>query len=118
MQVWFQIPGPLREFTENQSTVRVELGAGANLLQALQELFITCPGLRDRVLTKQAKRGETWIYLLAARMCVTWLDWQPRFLPKPKFRLSPRSPVARNPTDLLGITGCRLIALQSGLPEV
>ncbi len=56
MQIWFKIPGPLREFTENQSTVRVELEAGTNLLQALQELFVTCPGLRDRVLTET---GET-----------------------------------------------------------
>ena len=56
MQIWFKIPGPLREFTENQSTVRVELEAGANLLQALQRLFVVCPGLRDRVLTET---GET-----------------------------------------------------------
>ena len=56
MQVWFKVPGPLREFTENQSTVRVELQAGANLLQTLQELFVAYPGLRDRVLTET---GET-----------------------------------------------------------
>ena len=56
MQVSFKVPGPLREFTENQSTVRVELQAGANLLQALQELFVAYPGLRDRVLTET---GET-----------------------------------------------------------
>lgn len=56
MQVSFKVPGPLREFTENQSTVRVELQAAANLLQALQELFVAYPGLRDRVLTET---GET-----------------------------------------------------------
>jgi len=56
MQVSFKVPGPLREFTENQSTVRVELQAGANLLQGLQELFVAYPGLRDRVLTET---GET-----------------------------------------------------------
>jgi sulfur-carrier protein len=56
MQVSFKVPGPLREFTENQSTVRVELQAGANLLQTLQELFVAYPGLRDRVLTET---GET-----------------------------------------------------------
>jgi molybdopterin synthase sulfur carrier subunit len=56
MQISFKIPGPLREFTENQSTVRVELAAGANLLQALQGLFVAYPGLRDRVLTET---GET-----------------------------------------------------------
>ena len=56
MQVSFKVPGPLREFTENQSTVHVELQAAANLLQALQELFVAYPGLRDRVLTET---GET-----------------------------------------------------------
>ena len=56
MQVSFKVPGPLREFTENQSTVRVELQAAANLLQALQVLFVAYPGLRDRVLTET---GET-----------------------------------------------------------
>jgi sulfur-carrier protein len=56
MQVSFKIPGPLREFTESQSAVRVEVGAGANLLQALHALFVAYPGLRDRVLTET---GET-----------------------------------------------------------
>jgi sulfur-carrier protein len=56
MQVLFKIPGPLREFTGNQSAVRMEVEAGANLLQALQTLFVVYPGLRDRVLTET---GET-----------------------------------------------------------
>jgi len=56
MQVLFQIPGPLREFTGSQSAVRVEAEAGANLLQVLQALFVAYPGLRDRVLTET---GET-----------------------------------------------------------
>ena len=56
MQVSFKIPGPLREFTESQSAVRVEVGAGANLLQVLHALFVAYPGLRDRVLTET---GET-----------------------------------------------------------
>jgi molybdopterin synthase sulfur carrier subunit len=56
MQVTFQIPGALREFTGNQSDVRVEVEAGANLLQVLQALFLEYPGLRDRVLTET---GET-----------------------------------------------------------
>ena len=56
MQVLFNIPGPLREFTENRSAVRVEVETGANLLQALQALFAAYPGLRDRVLTET---GET-----------------------------------------------------------
>jgi len=56
MQVVFKIPGPLREFTGKQSTVNVEVEAGANLLQVLQALFAEYPGLRDRVLTET---GET-----------------------------------------------------------
>jgi molybdopterin converting factor small subunit len=56
MQVMFTIPGPLREFTASRSTVRVEVEAGASLLQVLQALFAEYPGLRDRVLTET---GET-----------------------------------------------------------
>ena len=56
MQVLFNIPGALREFTGNQSAVRVDAEAGVNLLQVLQALFVVYPGLRDRVLTET---GET-----------------------------------------------------------
>jgi len=56
IQVSFKIPGPLREFTGNQSDVRVEVESGANLLQVLQALFVVYPGLRGRVLTET---GET-----------------------------------------------------------
>ena len=56
MQVLFNIPGPLRQFTGNRNGVRVEVKAGATLLQALQALFAAYPGLRDRVLTES---GET-----------------------------------------------------------
>ena len=56
MQILFNIPGPLRQFTENRSSVRVEVKAGANLREALAALFAACPGLRDRVLTET---GET-----------------------------------------------------------
>jgi len=52
MQVTFNIPGSLREFTENRRVVQIEVKAGANLLQALQVLFAAYPGLRDRVLTE------------------------------------------------------------------
>jgi len=52
MQVVFNIPGPLREFTGNQRSVRVAVGDGANLLQALDALFQEFPGLHDRVLTE------------------------------------------------------------------
>jgi molybdopterin converting factor small subunit len=56
MQVLFRIPGALREFTGNQSAVRVEVEAGSNLLRVFQALFVVYPGLRDRVLTET---GET-----------------------------------------------------------
>jgi sulfur-carrier protein len=56
MQVVFNIPGPLRQFTENRSSVRVEVKAGADLREAMVALFAACPGLRDRVLTET---GET-----------------------------------------------------------
>ena len=56
MQVVFNIPGPLREFTENRSSVPVEVKAGPDLRAALQALFAAYPGLRDRVLTES---GET-----------------------------------------------------------
>jgi len=56
MQVVFNIPGPLREFTENRSAVRVEVKAAPDLRTALQVLFAAYPGLRDRVL---AESGET-----------------------------------------------------------
>ena len=58
MQVLFTIPGPLREFTVNQSAVRVEVEAGANLLQVLQALFVEYPGLRDRVLTEAGQTRQ------------------------------------------------------------
>jgi molybdopterin synthase sulfur carrier subunit len=56
MQVVINIPGPLREFTENRNSVQVEVKAGADLRSVLQELFSAYPGLRDRVLTES---GET-----------------------------------------------------------
>lgn len=52
MQVTFNIPSSLREFTENRSSVHVEVKAGQNLLQVLQVLFAAYPGLRDRVMTE------------------------------------------------------------------
>ena len=58
MQDWFTMPGPLREFTGNQSAVRVDVEAGANLLQVLQALFVEYPGLRDRVLTETGQTRQ------------------------------------------------------------
>ncbi len=58
MQVLLTIPGPLREFTGNQRAVRVDVEAGANLLQVLQALFVEYPGLRDRVLTEAGQTRQ------------------------------------------------------------
>jgi molybdopterin synthase sulfur carrier subunit len=60
MQVLFNIPGPLHQFTQNRSNVRVEVKAGANLREALLALFAAYPGLRDRVLTEA---GETRLHV-------------------------------------------------------
>jgi sulfur-carrier protein len=56
IQVIFHIPGPLREFTGNRGVVQVEAKKGASVREALQDLFVAYPGLRDRVLTES---GET-----------------------------------------------------------
>jgi molybdopterin synthase sulfur carrier subunit len=62
--VVFNIPGPLREFTGNRSSVRVDVKDGANLREALLVLFAACPGLRDRVLTESTEiRGHVNIFL-------------------------------------------------------
>ena len=39
MQVLFNIPGPLRDFTQNRSDVRVDVQAGADLLKGQFELI-------------------------------------------------------------------------------
>lgn len=58
MQVLFNIPGPLRDFTQNRSDVRIDVQAGADLLKTLQVLFAAYPGLRDRVLTEAGEVRE------------------------------------------------------------
>lgn len=55
MAVTFHIPGPLREFTADHSSLQIQIDAGANLASALHTLFLQYPGLRDRVL---AESGE------------------------------------------------------------
>lgn len=55
MLVSFNIPGPLREFTAQQSKVEIEVRSGASLLESLQALFLAYPGLRDRILTESGQ---------------------------------------------------------------
>ena len=58
MQVVFNIPGPLRGFTENRKQVQVAAKAEGDLLGALQVLFAAYPGLRDRVMTEAGEVRE------------------------------------------------------------
>jgi molybdopterin synthase sulfur carrier subunit len=55
MKVFFNIPGPLRGFTENRRAVELAMEQGADVLKALQSLFRAYPGLRDRVLTESGE---------------------------------------------------------------
>ena len=57
MSVTFHIPGPLLTFTGGQRTMQVAVSPGA-LREALDALFTTYPGLRDRVLTEQGTVRE------------------------------------------------------------
>ena len=52
MPITFHIPGPLRSFADGRSQVQVDQTA-ATLADALQALWVACPGIRDRVVTEQ-----------------------------------------------------------------
>ena len=52
MSVSFQIPAALREFTGGESTVRIA-ATPANVGEALRELCVRYPGVRDRIVTEQ-----------------------------------------------------------------
>jgi molybdopterin converting factor small subunit len=55
MLVSINIPGPLRGFTGNRSAVPLAMKEGADVLNALQDLFLAYPGLRDRILTESGE---------------------------------------------------------------
>jgi molybdopterin synthase sulfur carrier subunit len=57
MSVTFHIPGPLRSFADGRSEVELETSA-ATLFDALQALWVACPGIRDRVVTEQGQIRE------------------------------------------------------------
>jgi molybdopterin converting factor small subunit len=57
MSVTFHIPGPLRSFADGHSQVELE-ASGATLADALQALWVACPGIRDRVVTEQGQIRE------------------------------------------------------------
>lgn len=52
MPATFCIPSYLRAFTEGRSQVQVDISAGT-VGEALEALWGTCPGVRDRVVTEQ-----------------------------------------------------------------
>jgi len=58
MTILFNIPGPLRAFTDNRSQVGLEIREASDLLSVLQILFAAYPGLRDRVLTEAGSMRE------------------------------------------------------------
>ena len=53
-KVTFQIPAPLREFTEGRSQVLLEESA-ETMAEALSALWKRYPGLRDRITTEQGQ---------------------------------------------------------------
>jgi molybdopterin converting factor small subunit len=57
MFMTFHIPGPLRSFADGRSQVQLEASA-ATLSDALQALWVACPGIRDRVVTEQGQIRE------------------------------------------------------------
>ena len=52
MSITFHIPSALRSFADGRSQVEIE-GRAATLSDALQALWVVCPGIRDRVVTEQ-----------------------------------------------------------------
>jgi molybdopterin converting factor small subunit len=57
MAVTFVIPGPLRSFSGEQREIVIGRSP-QTLLEALEELWLRCPGMRDRVLTEQGHVRE------------------------------------------------------------
>ena len=57
MPVVFQIPGPLRQFTEGRSQVQIAT-SGATLSEVLADLCAAYPGLRDRIMSEQGRIRE------------------------------------------------------------
>ena len=55
-RVTFLIPAALRSLTAGRSRLSVDVPRGsASLGEALDALWVICPGLRDRVLTEQGE---------------------------------------------------------------
>jgi molybdopterin synthase sulfur carrier subunit len=52
--ITFHIPGALREFTKGRSTVQMD-GTPATVADALSNLWLQYPGIRDRVVDEQGQ---------------------------------------------------------------
>jgi molybdopterin converting factor small subunit len=52
MPVVFHIPGPLRLFSGGLSSVQIDVSP-ATLQDALEMLFKSCPGIRDRLVNEE-----------------------------------------------------------------
>ncbi len=57
MPLTFHIPGALREFTGERSSVEIE-ASPATLADALSALWTLYPGVRDRIATEQGQVRE------------------------------------------------------------
>ena len=57
MAVVFHIPGPLQGLTGGRRSVQLSTSA-ESLAEALDDLFISYPGVRDRLLTEQGSVRE------------------------------------------------------------
>jgi molybdopterin converting factor small subunit len=57
MAVTFNIPGPLRQYTEGRSAITIEQ-TPSTLGDALSALWVLYPGVRDRVVTEQGELRE------------------------------------------------------------
>lgn len=57
MSVTFHIPAALRTFAGNHDQIEIA-GSPATVGEALEALWIRCPGLRDRVATEEGQIRE------------------------------------------------------------
>lgn len=71
MSIRFHIPGPLVAFTGGRAEVELQAHA-ATLFDALQVLWVACPGIRDRVVTEQGLiREHINIFVGQENVCYT-----------------------------------------------
>ena len=57
MAVTFYIPGPLRPFSGGSALIKIE-SSPATLGEAFEELYVACPGIRDRLVNEEGRLRE------------------------------------------------------------